>query len=757
MDFARGGGVPTEHGARIAAMRNPLLSPLPLGVLLVAAAAAPGPKQPPPTPPPLTGYEHVEVRLAQFDVVVRDKAGKLVRGLGPKDFSVVEDGRPLEIVAVDEWGAEEPPQSAPAAPSVEGHAGTAPSGPPTTTEAPSRREPREPEKRSVMIVFDALENTTALRMSQAKRAAERFVRKHIKPTDVAAVYQLDLSLRPLSGLTSDPSELERAIEKVAWMPASDLSEGITESVVGGTMTPTAPYAKERLQNQATNVASELDWRRGHVYQSLTDIASVFQALPGRRILVLASAGFPMTTTTDINLQTGGFTPKFRDLIRSLAAYGVTVYTLDIGTDESFGDAGKEVDWRVAVGNIGLQESVLTDLGLDTSMTSGSATARRQFLGVLAAESGGRMLTATDLNRDFDTIQEESTNFYRIACRVPVTSASGRYRKTVVTVKRAGLKVTGRRGRYSDIVPLDRPRKSEPTSVDSLANYRPLTVRGVAVPLPTADPKKVPVAVVLEALGPVDIPADPSGKGALDLEFHLVARAAGEIVARYDRSFTAKVAPAHLDAVRRGFRVEGRLDLVPGIYTLQGTVRLAGPPQLATWTATVPVPPPPKGAAPVFTGVFLSADSSKTAPLLTHMNLAAEADALALKEGLRILPATGPEFPESDPVVALFWLKGVPTSPDGTPHVTLGIHLKDAKGEAVSAPTKLLLFAPEPTGGFRGLAGLDLSKVPPGTYSLELTASPEDASAPPAHVATPLIVEAPASDPAAAVSSSSASP
>ena len=71
------------------------------------------------------------------------------------------------------------------------------------------------------------------------------------------------------------------------------------------------------------------------------------------------------------------------------------------------------------------------------MGSSSASSRREFLGVIAAETGGRLLTQTDLSKAFDAIQEESTQFYRISCRVPVTRAAVRYRKLVIKVKTAG--------------------------------------------------------------------------------------------------------------------------------------------------------------------------------------------------------------------------------------------------------------------------------------------------------------------------------
>jgi hypothetical protein len=102
----------------------------------------------------------------------------------------------------------------------------------------------------------------------------------------------------------------------------------------------------------------------------------------------------MTTAGDARNGSGGFTPKFRELIRSLAAYGVTVYSLDIGNDLAMGDASEKIDWRIAVGKVGMDENVLSDLGLERSIGSNSASSRREFLGVIAAERGGQLLLQT---------------------------------------------------------------------------------------------------------------------------------------------------------------------------------------------------------------------------------------------------------------------------------------------------------------------------------------------------------------------------
>jgi VWFA-related protein len=665
------------------------------------------------SPAPTPG-ERVEVRLAQFDVVVRNKKGAIVSGLGPSDFTVLEDGSPMEVVAVDEWGASEP-RALPAPAASAKPAGDAPP-------AESAAKPEaEPERRSFVLVFDALGDTTALRMNQAKRAASGFLRAHLRPDDLAAVYQLDLSLHAVSGVTPDANELARAIDKITWMAASSLQDDIAESVLSSNQGSFAPVMKERLTNLSVNAAQELDWRREHVYESLNDLASMFRGLPGRRVLVLVSPGFPLTTAGDQKTGAGGFTPRFRELIRSLATYGVTVYSLDIGNDLAAGDVSQSIDWRIAVGKLGMDENTLSDLGLERSLGTSSASSRREFLGVIAAETGGRLLAQTDLSKAFEAIQEESTRFYRISCRVPVTSTGDRYRKLLVKLKGEGAVVTSRRGRYSDITPLDRPRPAGPASVESLDRYHPLATRGVALPLPGTDPKKVPVAVVVEALGPIELTADPKGGAALDVEFRLVARAAGEIVDRYERSFTARIKPDGVAAVRRAFRVEGRLLLLPGVYELQSSVRLGDPPQLASWSATVAVPPNFAGAVPAIAGALLCAGDEGEAPLLSRPSIPDDADPLTLKPGTRILPATHVDYDVGGSLLVLFWMRGWPEAGDKPPQLDLAVHIADPQGQTVTLPTKMLFFGKEPSGGYRALARVETATLAPGGYSLKLEA------------------------------------
>jgi VWFA-related protein len=667
--------------------------------------------------------ETVRVRLAQFDVVVRDHRGGIVSGLTAQDFEVLEQGEPLQVVAVDEWGAKLPPAAPPvvAPPPSPLPAPPAETKPAATPAPAAALSPAPAERRSMVILFDNLNGTSALRMSLAKRAAKDFVRTNFRPGDHAAIYELDLALRAKSGFSTDPAELVDAIDKVNWMSSSSLEDDMTESVIAFRSSSTS-MDQSRLKQMSVVAGETLDWQREHFYETVRQVSDFFGGLSGRRILVLLSSGFPMTTPGDATRSTGGFTPKFRDLIRALETSGVTVYSIDIGEDLNIGDASKSIDWRNAAYRIGLDDAALSDMGLDTSLSSGSAGARRQVLGVLSGETGGRLLTQNDFRKAFEVIDEESTRFYRISCKVPEERERARYRGIKVRVRKPGAAVTARRGRYGDLIPgAVEERKSENGVADSLARYRTISVRGSAEALPGESADGVPVVVVAEVLGPIAFAPDETSGARIDLDFNLVARAGGEIVRSYYRTLNARVRPEGVGAIRKAFRVEGRLSLPPGHYEVQASVRINEPPQFGSWIAPVTVPAPRADGALRFAGLVLAEPQDGAAPLLPTWKAAeGQADPLQVKEGLRLLPSTRSDYGPED-CLALFWLRGLAGADGEAPKLDLSVRVTDAAGGSHTVPSRMLLFRPDGAGGDLGLLSVNLASLPAGAYALRLTA------------------------------------
>jgi len=705
--------------------RPPRLRPL---VLLAAAALSlPGGPSPAQDRPAAGPTETVRVQLAQFDVVVRDKQGRIVPGLGKADFEVLEDGRPLEVEAVDAWGSEasHPVPTPPAAT-------TAPAAPaPAKAPAPAAAEaPRE--TRSFVLLFDALTTTSALRLHQAKRAAASFVRTQLAAEDLVSVYKLDSTLRPQSGFSRDRAATAAAIEAIGWMPNEGFEDEIAESVLAYRSRAGAGVMPERLTRGAILNHQALDWTRDSFYRMLQSVAGAFEGLPGRHVLVLLSPGLPMTTAGDFNKETGGFTSLFRDMLKELARQGITVYSIDIGDDLAMGDASKTIDWRVAAGKIGMDESAVADLGLDRALGSGSASQRRQVLGVLAAETGGRLLTQSDLGQAFALVNEESSRFYRISCKVPDRSDAGKYHGIVIRVKRPDMTVSSRRGRYGDVVPGSTGAAGESGRqvMDSLARYRSLPLRGAVAVLPSENGGPARVAVVVEALGPVELPRGENGDATLDLDFIVVARAGGEVVARADRPLSATVKAQGVAAVEKGFRLEAALALPPGAYQIQANVRMDRPAQFASWTSDVVVPPSSEDPGLRFEEVVL-APPPDAAPLLVQVR--DEKDPFTLGTQVRLLPTTAPSYPVPGVLNAMFWIRGLATPEGGAPKLALVVEVADGTGKTRALPAKLAMFRPDGRGGHRGLVEVELTGLEPGGYALTLRATDQGPEGKPAAV------------------------
>jgi len=329
----------------------------------------------------------------------------------------------------------------------------------------------------------------------------------------------------------------------------------------------------------------------------------------------------------------------------------------------------------AVGTSGRRSSVAAAVGTGGTVTpariiqGGFATARRaenndgiwlRFMGARWISAGPAVplhAVAPGLGQAFALLDEESSRFYRISCKVPERPDTGRYYRVVIRVKKPDMVVSARRGRYGDVIPGSAGHQdaSGRQVVDSLARYRSLPLRGAVAVLPAAGDGPARVGIVVEALGPVELPRGKGGEASLELDFIVVARAAGEIVARSDRPLRATVQPQGVAAVEKGFRLESALALPPGPYEIQANVRMERPAQFASWTTDVVVPPSAEAAGLRFDEVVL-APPPDAAPLLIQVR--EEGDPFAVGSQVRLLPTTAPSYPAPGGLSAMFWIRGL---------------------------------------------------------------------------------------------------
>jgi Ca-activated chloride channel homolog len=158
---------------------NPIQRALLVLTAAFPCAVAASPQAPPPTPPPPFTLE-VETSLVSVTAVVQDKNGAFIRGLGPSDIVVTEDGVKQEVAFFREASA-----------------------------------PGEKIPLSVVLVLDS-SGSMKNNMHFLQEAALSFVNK-LEEMDKALVVDFNSGVRGSAEFTDDAGRLERFVDALqAW-------------------------------------------------------------------------------------------------------------------------------------------------------------------------------------------------------------------------------------------------------------------------------------------------------------------------------------------------------------------------------------------------------------------------------------------------------------------------------------------------------------------------------------------------------------
>jgi VWFA-related protein len=247
------------------------------------------------------------VNLVMVPVVVRDKQGNVVAGLTKESFRLFDKGKLQEI---DRFTVEKPGYVAAAAQPAAEQRPAIPGFPAT---APSAAMPR----RFLGYLFDDVHSETADLM-RARDAAERHIESQLQPTDRAAI--LTTSGQGTADFTDDRKELRDTVARLVPRPIAraggqqcpDISyyqadmivnhddpdstnAAIPEWIICHGMDPADPravaQARIEVPVEARRVLSAGEQETQVSLAVLNDAVRRMSAMPGERVLVLASPGF----------------------------------------------------------------------------------------------------------------------------------------------------------------------------------------------------------------------------------------------------------------------------------------------------------------------------------------------------------------------------------------------------------------------------------------------------------------------------------
>jgi VWFA-related protein len=423
-------------------------------VLLLGAAAV-GAQAPPPAEVPEFA---VGTQLVRIDVVVTDDHDQPVAGLTRDDFAVFEDKHPQDVVNFEAYAggrsssvARNPEAAAPVSGGrVEGY-----------------------RRRFVVFAIDDLHIDPG-NLSAAKDAMRRFVEKQLFPEDQVAVVALSGALGLFQDFSDDPVLLRQAISRVTpqlprtdWSGPPQISEYQAELIEGGdpgaldmavqeilrTEPPGADpvAAQRRAMRRARAIRTETSHLVRMTLETLRGVTRGLAELPGRKVIVLVSDGFPMGLGT-ANSQVF----DVRRITDAATRAGVVIYALD----------ARGLVATPPLGNASSRDvPSLTAPGVREAMARDSEESLREGMNGLAEDTGGFLVYSTnDVGAGLDRILRDTETYYLLAYQPTNTREDGRFRRIEVRLPgRRGLQIRTRRGYFA---PDDRKADATPSPAEA---------------------------------------------------------------------------------------------------------------------------------------------------------------------------------------------------------------------------------------------------------------------------------------------------
>lgn len=597
-------------------------------------------------------------------------------------------------------------------------------------------------RRHFLFLFD-LSFSDPATIVRARQAAIELVENGLHPADVAAVatYSISRGSQLVLGFTSDRRQVQVAIETlglanplhVARDPLglliADLESGGAGlgggGAPGGGGSPAAMFLENLQDMSALSGRAARDQRKNDILamsSSLTDLAGMMQAAPGRKHVVFLSEGFD----SSILLGNQGTSAADRERIEEINRNAAQGEFWLVDSDERYGSSSTQSGLQDMLSGFVRADCAIqaVDIGGLRAGVEGDAQARKQDgLFLMANETGGELYR--NYNNLTDAMEEmlESTSVtYLLTFQPQKIEPDGKYHKIKVktTDLPRGARVVHRPGYFAPVpyeaqAPLQR-RLEAAGRVMGSGEGGDFATAVLAAPF-AADGERAYVPVLIEIDGPTLLAAQSDANLPAEIYAYAIA-ADGEIHDSFSQFLALDMGKVGDSLRAGGFKFWGHFDLPPGEYVVRALVRNGA--NGASSVSTMPV------YVPDFDGPVNA-----------------------------LLPPLFPEAPgkwlmgreqqdESEQVAYPFQIQGQPFIPAAEPVVQVGIeaavcvmgfHLSpgDAEIEArvlardgspVDATAEILadgVPSREENGVDALKARLRLGGLPPGSYTLEISA------------------------------------
>ncbi|HEX7180788.1 MAG TPA: VWA domain-containing protein [Thermoanaerobaculia bacterium] len=390
--------------------------------------------------------EVIDVRVVNVEAVVTNRKGEPVRGLSAADFRLLVDGKevPVDYFAEVKNGAAAVPPA---------------KGPDEGPQAPMSGT----VGRSILVFLDE-SSSLARDLDQVLPRLQEHV-KGLGSEDRMAIVAFDGDrLTILSGWTRDEAALRKALDAARARPAQGIrvraerrslkndQELLQQAAALGDVFSAGSFLDDDVDLSSGRSALEfipgsslegpgVPWQSYaqmlRAGDSVVATLQGFSAVPGRKIALLLSGGWPTELEPVV----------FARTIEAANMLGYTLYPVDVAgveTSPSPVDASQHGPYDTGVSGPGIQTASLGGIASPWEKEV------HYGLELLARETGGKASLNSNRMAALDRMLEDTSEYYWLGFS-PSWKADGRRHEIRLEVRRPGLKVRARRS-YSDLSP-----------------------------------------------------------------------------------------------------------------------------------------------------------------------------------------------------------------------------------------------------------------------------------------------------------------
>ncbi len=526
------------------------------------------------------------VNLVLVPVVVRDRNGKAIGSLTKDDFRLFDKSKPQVIARFSIESTNHPTTN------------TAETSNPSAESGNVSNASTIPE-RYVAYVFDDL-NITFADLARVQQAAKKHFAEHLQPSDRAGIFST--SGQNTLDFTSDRAKLEDALMRIRPKPMFGvtpnqcpdlnyymadaiqnkndqmaLSVEIQETIVCARLDPSATSAAQQMVLSAASQVLGMSEQGTRITLGvLKDVVRRMSAMPGQRLVVIASPGFLTLTSESLQLKT--------DILDRAARENVVISSVDargLYTDSTY-DASKQ-------GSSSAQAQIL-----QSQYDRQAASAQADVLAELADGTGGSFFqNNNDLLAGLNRVASAPEYVYLLGFTPQNLKADGSFHKLKISlVNDKGLAVQARRGYFAPKHP-NNPEDLAKSDIEDAVFSRE-EMHDLPIDLHTQFFKPNPADAKLTILAKVDLKHLRFKKAEGRNENNLTVVAVifdrdGKYISGQTKTIEMKLKDETLDRLSSGITVKSIFDLKPGVYMVRLVVRDTEGQMMAATNGAVDIP------------------------------------------------------------------------------------------------------------------------------------------------------------------------